>query len=270
MSFSPPLSTLPEAPMADPTAASQPLAKSAKLSMGLPHGYASLLFVDGPSRNDLHQGNASTCSPFAAAMAMTNSPRGQRQLMHIIRQRVDGDFEVRLGGEIIHVTAAKARSMPVHVGGHTGPPGKVRFEIWPKVLEAAFESYAQKHGYDVMSDGANAGVPITFALKALTNATPYSQALNTMTDTQFFSVIGRGLNEQKAVVTSSRPQEEIYSDQVSAAIAYEIVPDHAYAVLGLNAKDGTVWLGDPQGKTLSVPMEVYRRLFNDVAWAYVP
>jgi hypothetical protein len=77
------------------------------------------------------------------------------------------------------------------------------------------------------------------------------------------------LNDQKVVLAATVDAKQMSPVQKQLAQGYDLRPNHAYAVLGLNSKADTVWLGDPNGHTKSVPSDVFRAFFPNVGWGYV-
>jgi Calpain family cysteine protease len=245
------------------------------MAKALPLGYKTQVFVQGAGDttsihwNDVKQGNADTCTIDAALMAMAATPRGRMAIASKVKALDDGSFDVKLWNETINRPADKVRSMPAAVGDPVGAPGQERFEIWPKIFEAAYAKGAHDRGFDLHRNGKT-GAPIQLALEAVTGNKPYTQSISAMTDRQYMSVVGRALNQQKVVLTNTIEGAAVSPAQARVAVAHGLVPSHAYAVLGVNPHNNTVWLGDPHGKTVSLPMEVYRQFFIDVAWAQLP
>jgi hypothetical protein len=246
------------------------------IAKALPRGYSTQVVVRGVGDktaihwNDVRQRKSSdTCTIHAALMSAAATPQGQAALESKITKRADGSFDVKLWNETINVSADKVRSMPAAVGDSVGAPGRERFEIWPKIFEAAYAQGAHDRGFDLHGKGGN-GAPIQLALEAVTGHKPYTQPIRTMTDRQYMSVVGRAVNQHKVVLTNTIEGREVSQSQARVAKAYGLEPHHAYAVLGINQHNNTVWLGDPFGKTVSLPMDVYRQFFHDVAWAQLP
>jgi Calpain family cysteine protease len=250
-------------------------AQGQRMARALPLGYKTQVFVQGAGDktsihwNDVKQGNADTCTIDAAIMAMAAMPKGRAALASKVNELDDGSFDVKLWNETINRSAAKVRSMPAAVGDHVGAPGQERFEIWPKIFEAAYAKGAHDRGFDLHRNGTT-GAPIQLALEAVTGNKPYTQSIASMTDRQYMSVVGRALNQQKVVLTNTIADAAMSPTQAHVKAAYGLVPNHAYAVLGVNQHNNTVWLGDPHGKTVSLPMAAYRQFFIDVAWAQLP
>jgi hypothetical protein len=118
--------------------------------------------------------------------------------------------------------------------------------------------------------GLTVGEPnITMALRAVSGSHYHVTKDYSLTREQLFRNVGGALNDQKVVVAATVDAKRMSPVQKQLAQAYGLMPNHAYAVLGLNSKADTVWLGDPYGHTQSVPSAVLRAFFPQVGWGYV-
>jgi Calpain family cysteine protease len=220
--------------------------------------------------NDVSQGRSDTCTVLAGVMGLANTDKGRLLISRIVRDNNDGTYSVKLWNQWIDRSHSKVLSMPAGFGDIVNVGGHQHAEIYVKLIEAGY-AYGAHHWFDVdLSRDGNRGAPVWLALSALTGTEGYEQTLHSMSDEQYFRVIGDALNKQKLVLTSSAPLALTNAAQRAAAKEWGVTFSHAYAVLGLNRDANTVWLADPHGKRFSLPMEVYRAFFGHVAWAHVP
>jgi hypothetical protein len=77
-------------------------------------------------------------------------------------------------------------------------------------------------------------------------------------------------HDQKVVIAATVDRRQMTPVQVQVRDKYRLCANHAYAVLGVNAKNDTVWVGDPHGRMLSLPSSAFRAFFPAVGWGYIP
>jgi Calpain family cysteine protease len=240
-------------------------------------GSQTQLFM--PGRNDVRaievedisQGTGGTCTILAAGMSLANDQRGRMWLTRNLRDDGNGNISVNLWNKPMSITLDKIRSMPTGRGDFNGSSTDPRWEIWPKALEAGYVRGA-KWLFDVeFYRTRTVGSPnIEMALRAISGPRYHIAQSSGMTEKQFFRNVGAALNEHKVIIAATVDVNQMTPLQKDLEQSYGLIPNHAYAVLGLNAKDGTVWLGNPHGYTQSVPAAVFLRFFPEVGWGYVP
>jgi Calpain family cysteine protease len=232
-------------------------------------GSGTQLFVLGPNdtraieAEDMSQGTGGTCTILSAGMSLANSERGRMWLTRNLRDEGDGNISVTLWNKPMSIPLGKIKSMPTAYGDSN--PTDTRKEIWPKALEAGYARGAKWLFGIEFRRGLTIGVPrIEMALRAISGSHYH------ITREQLFRNVGDASNEQKVVIAATVDAKQMSPVQKQLEQAYGLVPNHAYAVLGLNAKTDTVWLGNPHGNTQSVPSAVFRAFFPQVGWGYVP
>jgi hypothetical protein len=111
---------------------------------------------------------------------------------------------------------------------------------------------------------------IEMALRAVSGTNHHIELASGLSRDQVFRYIGAALNKQNVVIASTADAEQLTPVQRQVAQKYSLQPNHAYAVLGLNARADTVWIGNPHGYTQSVPTSAFRAFFPLVGWGYLP
>jgi hypothetical protein len=240
-------------------------------------GSQTQLFM--PGRNDVRaiefedvsQGTGGTCTILASGMSLANSQRGRMWLTRNLRDEGNGNISVTLWNKPMSIPLDKIKSMPTAAGDYNWNRADPRWEIWPKALEAGYTRGAKwLFGVEFYRDRTVGNPNIEMALRAVSGSNYHVARSSGMTQPQLFHNVGAALNEQKVVIAATVDANEMTPLQAQLAQTYGLVPNHAYAVLGLNAKDGTVWLGNPHGYTQSVPSAVFLRFFPAVGWGYIP
>jgi Calpain family cysteine protease len=240
-------------------------------------GSQTQLFM--PGRNDVRaiefedvsQGTGGTCTILAAGMSLANTDRGRMWLTRNIRDEGNGNISVTLWNKPMSIGLQRIRTMTAGTGDFNFNRADPRWEIWPKALEAGYARGA-KWLFGIEFYRANTvGTPnIETALRAISGPNHYITLSSAMTRDQLFRDVGAALNEQKVVIASTVDAKAMSVVQQQVEQMYGLLPNHAYAVLGLNAKTDTVWLGNPHGYTQSIPASAFRAFFPLVGWGYVP
>jgi hypothetical protein len=221
--------------------------------------------------NDVRQGSAGTCTILATAMSLAHSERGRNFLSRSIADQGDGTIAVTLWNRRMPIALSRIKTMPVGAGDFNGSRTDPRWEIWPKAIEAGFARGAKwLFGVEIYRDRNIGRTDLHMALRAVSDKDRYVTDLASMSPQQLTRDVGRALNEQKVIITGSVDARAMSSQQIALQRQYGLIPNHAYAVLGLNAQEGTIWLGDPHGRSLSIPQSAYLSFFDQIGWGYVP
>jgi hypothetical protein len=161
--------------------------------------------------------------------------------------------------------------MPAGFGDNSNNPADPRREIWPKAMEAGYARGARWLFGIKFRRGVTEGSPnIDLALRAISGPHRHIAQSSTMTHEQLFRDVGAALNDQEVVIAATVDRWQMTPVQVQVGEKYGLYANHAYAVLGVNAKNDTVWVGDPHGRTLSLPSSAFRAFFPAVGWGYIP
>jgi hypothetical protein len=220
--------------------------------------------------DDVDQGNAGTCTILAASMSLANSERGRMWLTRNLRDDGHGHITVTLWNKPMSISLDRIKTMPAGFGDYNGNPADPRWEIWPKAMEAGYARGARWLFGIKFYRGDTVGSPnIDIALRAISGPNRYIADTSKMTSAQLFRDVGAALNDQKVVIAATVDARQMTPAQTLLRRQYGLLPNHAYAVLGLNAKNNSVWLGDPHGRTLSIPSAAFRSFFPAVGWGYI-
>jgi hypothetical protein len=178
---------------------------------------------------------------------------------------------VTLWNKTMPIGLQRIRTMTAGRGDFNFNRDDPRWEIWPKALEAGYARGAKwLFGVEFYRDRTVGTPNIELALRAVSGANHHIELASGMSRDQVFRYLGAALNEQKVVIAGTADAEKLTPVQQQVAQKYGLQPNHAYAVLGLNAKNDTVWLGNPHGYTQSVPTSAFRAFFPLVGWGYIP
>ncbi len=222
-------------------------------------------------RNDVRQGTAGTCTGSAVAVSLSHSERGRDSSRATSPTKATATSKCGCGVGPMSIPLDRIKTMPVKVGDFNGQRSDPRREIWPKAFEAGFIRGAKGlFNIEFYRDRVVGAVSLEPALGAGSGSNHYIRDVAGMDSAQIYRDVGAALNDQKVVITGSMDRNDMTPQHAALAHQFQLRPNHAYAVLGLNSQDQTVWLGDPHGKTRSIPVDVYKAFFNTVGWGYIP
>jgi hypothetical protein len=221
--------------------------------------------------SDVRQGSAGTCTILAVTMSLANTERGRNFISRSIEDQGDGTIAVTLWNRRMPIALNRIKTMPAHVGDFNGSRVDPRWEIWPKAMEAGFARGAKwLFNVEIYRDRVIGRTDLHMALRAISDKDIYVTDVASMSPAQLYRDVGRALNEQKVIISGTVGQYAMSSEQIALGQQYGLLPNHAYAVLGLNEGAGTVWLGDPHGRSFSIPASAYLSFFQQIGWGYVP
>jgi Calpain family cysteine protease len=220
---------------------------------------------------DVRQGSAGTCTILAASMSLASKERGRMWLTRNLRDDGNGNITVTLWNKPMSIPIDKIKTMPAGVGDFNFNPADPRWEIWPKAMEAGYTRGGKwLFGVEFYRSSTVGSPNIDLALRAISGPNRHVAQTSRMTREQLFRDVGAALNDQKVVIAATVDAKQITPVQAEIAQQYGLHANHAYAVLGVNAKNDSVWLGDPHGRTLSISLPAFREFFPAVGWGYIP
>jgi hypothetical protein len=245
--------------------------------VGVYPGEQTQMWVQGPLDpqsihwNDVRQGTAGTCTILAAGMSLANSERGRLLLSRSLQDEGNGKISVTLWDRKMEIDLSRVKTMPARVGDFNGQRSDPRWEIWPKALEAGFARGVKwLFGVEFYRNEVIGSPDLHMALRAVSGKNHHVRDVAPMTPQQIYRDVGAALNDRKVIITGSVDKRAMSAHQQSLQRQHGLLPNHAYAVLGLNEANGTIWLGDPHGRSLSIPVADYLSFFQQIGWGDIP
>jgi hypothetical protein len=217
--------------------------------------FSGPLFIDGPSMEDVKQGNLANCyfASAAASIAHTDAEK----LQEIIQDNGDGtytftfqkrDFYGRMTPKKVTVDAdlyvkSEGSSTPMYGNSNGAERGLDKMELWFPLLEKAYAAF-KGNAYDNIGNG---GTPSDVMAEVLGAQTSYDKLTPRSADRIWNNLKEAQENGWPATATT-------YGKDSAEAERYageRVYPWHVYSVMGVEEKDGEkfVKIRNPWGNT---------------------
>jgi hypothetical protein len=190
----------------------------------------SKLFPDDRVKwKEMRQGTIGDCSWHAAAVSLAvEDPAALRSM---IQERPDGGYAVTFPGrEPIEVAPLTDGEIALY--GTAGPNGR-----WLPVLEKAF---GQLRGDTEVPADAAKSTPLSESIEILTGAPASNHILSETTRATLAEKLTEAFDHGRIVIAAILGPSAIDEDG--------LVSNHAYAIIGHDAEEGTVTLRNPWGR----------------------
>lgn len=200
--------------------------------LGLPVKYRpanGTLFVGGVSERDISQGAMGDCYFLASLAAVAHAH--PELIRDALRQNDDGTVTVTFhaNGKPVPITVdadLPALALPVLDRANLFGGSTTAGELWPALVEKAYAQW--KGGYDAIGHGGW----MAPALEAITGKRADDYALKGLAADSVAAMIEKAAEQGRPMTCSTG----------SSPAVRDLVPNHAYSVLGVVRHDGEAWV----------------------------
>lgn len=227
--------------------------------------------VGGISPGDVKQGQLGDCYLLSAAAAIA------REKPHLIdtliqpvknknKYRVTLNPEIGLFGIRSEQTVTVTPTFPASSSGGTpafakpGTRASGKTELWPMLIEKA---YAKIMGdYNAIEDGFSGE-----AMQLLGGASLDRLDPSDWSDNKLLSKIASALKDDSKIVTASTISDASKKKQKMLSSYPNLITSHAYSVMAVDQKNGTIDLDNPHGpgqNVTSLPVADFKNAFDTV------